>query len=102
MTDYYFTGVIGNLQKAQRGWARMSRIMGKEGTYALTLGNLYLSISHSIMVFGLEIGFITPPHLEGPGRGFPPPGRMIFGRGGGVKHGNERMGTRITPHWGGK
>ena len=60
VTYYYFTAVIGNLQKARRRWDRLSRVMGQEGTYERTLGYLYLFIVHSVLIFGLETGVITP------------------------------------------
>ena len=60
VTDYYFTEVIGNLQKARQSWAHMSRIMGQEGTDARALGHLYLSIVHAILIFGLETGVMNP------------------------------------------
>ena len=62
MTDYDFTEVIGNLQKAQRSWGRLLRIMGQEGTDVRTLEHLYLSIVHAILIFGFETG-VKPPHI---------------------------------------
>ena len=63
VTDYDFTEVMGNLQKARRSWAHLQRLMGKEGTDVKTLGNLYLAIVHTVLIFGLETG-VTNPHIE--------------------------------------
>ena len=60
VTDYDFTEVMGNLQKARRSWSHMSRIMGQEGIDAHTLGHVYQFIVNDILLFGLETGVMTP------------------------------------------
>ena len=60
VTYYYFTEVIGNLQKARRSWDRLLRVMGQEGTDVRTLGYLYLFIVHAVLIFGLGTGVMNP------------------------------------------
>ena len=63
VSDYDFTEVIGNLQKARRSWARLLRVMQQDGTDVRKLGKLYLSIVNIVVIFGLETG-VTTPHIE--------------------------------------
>ena len=60
VAGYDFKEVIGNLQKERRSWARLSGVMGQEGTYVRILRHLYLYIVHDVMLFGLETGVMTP------------------------------------------
>ena len=83
VTDYDFTEVIGNIQKARRSWARLLRVMGQEGTYARKLGHLYLEIVHSVLIFGLETGVMTP-HIGRFLGGIPPPSGIMDQ--GGINH----------------
>ena len=62
MPDYEFTEVIGNIQKERRSWDRLLRVMGQEGTYVQTMGHLYLSILHAVLIFGFEKG-VKAPHI---------------------------------------
>ena len=52
--------VIGNLQKAHQIWARISRVLGREGADERTSGRFYLAIVQAILVFVLETWVTTP------------------------------------------
>ena len=49
-----------NLQKAQKSWARMLRILGREGVHAWTLGCFYFAIVKAVLLFGAETWVMNP------------------------------------------
>ena len=52
--------VSRNLQKAQIKWARFSHFWGRYGYDTRTSGRFYVSVVHSVMLFGSDSWFITP------------------------------------------
>ena len=52
--------VIVNLQKAQKIWARLSMILGREGAYPRLRGRFYLAVFQAVLLFGVETWVVTP------------------------------------------
>ena len=59
-TDDYWPKVIGNIQKSQRIWARLLRILGLEGADVWTLGSLYLANVQAVLIFVSETWVVIP------------------------------------------
>ena len=51
-TDYDWTTVIANLQKAQKSWSHFSSILGREGGDTKISGCFYLEVVQAILIFG--------------------------------------------------
>ena len=49
-----WTTGVGNLWMAQNKWAPMSRILGKEGENARTLGTIFKDVVQVVLLFGSE------------------------------------------------
>ena len=43
--------VVRNLRKARRKWERLTRVLGREGADAQTLGYLYLAVVQSVLLY---------------------------------------------------
>ena len=52
--------VMGNLWKAPKKWARISRILVKEGEDARMPGNFSKSVVQVVFLFGSETWVLTP------------------------------------------
>ena len=59
-SDDDWTAVVGNLSKAQRPWAWVLRILGREGAYPQTSRNFYMVVVHAKFLFGSETWLIIP------------------------------------------
>ena len=59
-TDNDWLAVIGNLQKAQRRWSRLARLMGRKFADAQMLGHFYFFIVQAILVFVTDTWLVTP------------------------------------------
>ena len=70
--------VVGNLYESQKIWARLSRIMRREGDSLRVLGVFFKAVVQALLLFGSETCVITP---------------FIFRDLGGFQH---RVARRIT------
>ena len=52
--------VVGDLRKAQKRWARLSRILGREGARTKVLGVFFKAVVQAVILFGLETWVVTP------------------------------------------
>ena len=55
-----WTEVINKLWRARWKWARLTRVLIREGVNARTMGQIYLAVVQSFMLYRLETWFITP------------------------------------------
>ena len=46
--------MVRNLRKASRKWARLTRVLGREGADARTSGHIYLAMVQLVMIYGSE------------------------------------------------
>ena len=53
-----------NIAKARARWHRISRLLKREGASARTMGTFYLSIVHSILLYGSETWVLTDTTLR--------------------------------------
>ena len=53
--------VVGNLSKAQKSWARLGRILGREGANPRVLGIVFKAVVQAVLLFRLETWELTPP-----------------------------------------
>ena len=56
--------VVRNLRRARQKWARLTRVLSREGAYARTLGHIYLAVVQSVMLYGSETWVLTPHMLR--------------------------------------
>ena len=56
--------VAGNLRKARAKWARLSKILGREGVDAVIASKFYIAVVQSILLFGSETWVVTPRILN--------------------------------------
>ena len=56
----YLGPVIHNLEKAQKVWRRMSRILIREGARPQVSGFFFKVIVQSVLLFGAEMWVVTP------------------------------------------
>ena len=56
----YWPVVVGNLRKAWKKWARMSRILEREWADARTLVTFFKDVVQAFLLFGSEIWVLTP------------------------------------------
>ena len=54
--------VVRNLRREQNKWARMTRVLGREGADALTLGMFYMEVVQAVLLYGLET-WVMLPHI---------------------------------------
>ena len=52
VADKDWPAVVRNLQRAWQKWARLTRLLSREGADARTLGHIYLAVVQSFMVYG--------------------------------------------------
>ena len=50
--DGDWSAVVRNLRRARQKWTRMTRLLSREGTDALTLGQIYLAVVQSVIIYG--------------------------------------------------
>ena len=58
--DYYLTSVVVSLQKNQNKWARLSRILGREGANMQVSGTLFKAVVQSVLLFRSKMCVMTP------------------------------------------
>ena len=56
----YWPAVVGNLGKARRIWGRLARVLGREGADPKVLSFFYTSVTHVVLLFGVETWVLTP------------------------------------------
>ena len=59
--------VVHNHQQARHKWARMTQILSREGADARTLGQIYLAVVQSVLLYGSETWVLTPLMQRVPG-----------------------------------
>ena len=52
--------MVRNLWHASQKWARLTRVLSREGADARTLVKIYLTVVQSFLIYGLEIWVLTP------------------------------------------
>ena len=48
----YWTAVVNNLWRERQKWARLTKVLIREGGYAWTLGKICLAVVQLIMLYG--------------------------------------------------
>ena len=54
-SDNEWTSVVGNLQKNQKKWAQMSRILGRKGANVRVFGKLFKVVDQAVLIFGASM-----------------------------------------------
>ena len=60
--DDDWTVVVGNLRKARKIWARLSRILGRDGVNQRVSGMFFKEMVQPVLIFGLE-KWVMKPHM---------------------------------------
>ena len=60
MGDNALPAEVSNLRKSQRKWARLTRVLIREGVYARTLVHIYLALVQLVMIYGSETWVMSP------------------------------------------
>ena len=58
--DNDWLAVVGNLEKAQKSWGRLSRILSREGADPKVSGKFYKAVAQAVLLFGEETWVLTP------------------------------------------
>ena len=58
--DEDFPAVVGNLRKGQKIWARLTRIIGREGASPRVLVVFFKVVVQASLLFGSETWVMTP------------------------------------------
>ena len=58
--DDDWPAVVGNLVKARKIWARLSRSLSLEGAEKRVSGNLFKAVVQAVILFGAETWVLTP------------------------------------------
>ena len=72
--------VVGNLMTARKSWARLMRIMGREGSSPRVSGMLFKVVVQTVLIFRLETWVLTPRIGQALGRSQHRVTRWIIGR----------------------
>ena len=59
-SDDDWPAVASNLRKARREWAQLKRVLVWEGADDRALGQIYLAVVQSVMMYGSETWVMTP------------------------------------------
>ena len=59
-SDYDWTSVMGSLQKNQKKWARMSRILRREGANVRVSGTLFKVVDQAVLIFNSKTWLMNP------------------------------------------
>ena len=51
---------VGNLRKERKIWARLSRILGREGANPRVSGMFFKAVVQAVLLLGAEMWVITP------------------------------------------
>ena len=54
-SDDDWVELVGNLSKARKKWAQLSRILGNEGANPQVLGMFFKAVVQVVLLFGSEI-----------------------------------------------
>ena len=57
---YNFPEVVGNLQKSWKKWARMLRVLVREGGICGCRGTLFKAVVQAVLLFGSNTWVMTP------------------------------------------
>ena len=87
--------VVYNLGKSRQIWARLLRILEREGEVARTSGRFYLAVMQEILIFGLDMWVVTPHIVRDLGGFQHRVVRQIMGK----QPCAETMGAGSNPHW---
>ena len=68
-SDDDWLGVVGNLQKKRKKWARMLMILRKQGGDSRISGTFFKAVVQVVLIFGYETWVLTP-HMVRMMRGF--------------------------------
>ena len=60
MSDDDWLEVVRNLSRAQQKWAQLTRVLGRVGVDAWTLGMLYAAVVQAVFLDGSETWVMTP------------------------------------------
>ena len=60
VADNNWPAVVINLKKTWRKWARLTRVLRREGEDTQTSGQIYLAVVQLVMFYGLDMWVITP------------------------------------------
>ena len=58
--DDDWPAVAGNLVKARKIWGRLARILSREGSDKMVLGNFFKAVVQAVILFGSETWVLTP------------------------------------------
>ena len=58
--DNDWPSVVRNLRHARQKWARLTHILIREGSDAQTLGQIYLVVVQSLLIYGSDTWVLTP------------------------------------------
>ena len=58
--DEEWPAVVRNLIRARQKWYRLTQILSREGEDARTLGDIYLAVVQSVLMYGSETYVLTP------------------------------------------
>ena len=58
-TDDDWPAVAGNIQKAQRSWGRLAKILIKEGAEPKVSQTFYIAATQQVLLFGAETWVLT-------------------------------------------
>ena len=61
--DGDWPAAMGNLKKARKSWAQLTRILVREGSNPRVYGMLFKEVVQAVSIFGLETWVLTP-HME--------------------------------------
>ena len=57
--DNNWPEVVGNLRRARKKWARMTRVLSREGEDAWTSGKIYLAVVQLVLIYMSELWVLT-------------------------------------------
>ena len=60
MVDNNWPEVFKNLRRAWHKWARLNRVLIREGVDARTSGHIYLAVVQLVMIYGSEMWIMIP------------------------------------------
>ena len=58
--DNNWIAVVSNLRKVWRKWARITRVLSREGADVQTLGRIYVAVIQAVPLYGSETWVLTP------------------------------------------
>ena len=58
--DNNWPAVVHNLRRVRHKWTLLTQVLSREGADAQTLGNIYLAVVKSILIYGSDTWVLTP------------------------------------------